>query len=108
MCVFTSFAWTLDDVAPQLDAACEGEWTTERLVEVGERIWNMEREFNRQAGITGKADTLPKRLLEEGANAGPAQGKVNELDKMLPEYYRIRGWTDDGVVTEETKQRLGL
>jgi aldehyde:ferredoxin oxidoreductase len=108
LCVFTSFAWTLDDVAPQLDAACEGEWTTEKLVELGERIWNMEREFNRLAGVTGKDDTLPKRLLEEGANAGPAQGKVNELDKMLPEYYKIRGWTEDGVVTDETKQRLGL
>jgi aldehyde:ferredoxin oxidoreductase len=108
LCVFTSFAWTLDDVAPQLDAACEGGWTTEKLVELGERIWNMEREFNRLAGVTGKDDTLPKRLLEEAANAGPAQGKVNELGKMLPEYYKIRGWTADGVVTDETKQRLGL
>ena len=108
LCVFTSFAWTLDDVAPQLDAACEGEWTSERLMEVGERIWNMEREFNREAGITGKDDTLPKRLLEEPANSGPAQGKVNDLGKMLPEYYKLRGWTEDGQVTDETKQRLGL
>lgn len=108
LCLFTSFAWTLDDVAPQLDAACGGEWTTEKLLEVGERIWNLEREFNRIAGITGKDDTLPKRLLSEKANTGPAKGMVNELEKMLPEYYRLRGWTEDGTVTGETKQRLGL
>ncbi len=108
LCVFTSFAWTLDDVAPQLDAACEGEWTAEKLLEVGERVWNLEREFNLAAGLSSKDDTLPKRLLEEGANAGPAKGKVNELGKMLPHYYEVRGWDSDGVPTSETRQRLGL
>jgi aldehyde:ferredoxin oxidoreductase len=108
LCLFTSFAWTLDDIAPQLDAACDGDWTTERLLELGERVWNLEREYNRQAGITGKDDTLPQRLLEEPANSGPAQGKVNELAQMLPEYYRLRGWSEDGTVTDETKSRLGL
>ncbi len=108
LCVFTTFAWTLDDIAPQVDAACEGNWNSEKLMEVGERIWNLEREFNRRAGLTGKDDTLPKRLLEEGASSGPAEGKVNELGKMLPEYYQLRGWSEDGTVTEETKQRLGL
>ncbi|MDH3280156.1 MAG: aldehyde ferredoxin oxidoreductase family protein, partial [Gammaproteobacteria bacterium] len=108
LCVFTTFAWTLDDIAPQIDAACEGNWTSEKLMEVGERVWNLEREFNRRAGLTGKDDTLPKRLLEEGASSGPAQGKVNELGTMLPEYYQLRGWSADGTVTDETKQRLGL
>ena len=108
LCVFTSFAWTLDDVAPQLDAACAGGWTTDKLLEVGERIWNLEREFNRRAGFTAADDTLPKRLLKDAANVGPAQGRVNDLDKMLPEYYQLRGWTPEGVVTEETKARLGL
>ncbi len=108
LCLFTSFAWTLDNVAPQLDTACEGGWTAEKLVEVGERIWNLEREFNRLAGLTGKDDNLPQRLLKDAAKTGPAKGKVNELDHMLPEYYELRGWTKDGTVTEETKQRLGL
>ena len=108
LCLFTSFAWSLDDVAPQLDTACEGGWTTEKLVEVGERIWNLEREYNRLAGFTAADDTLPKRLLKDAANVGPAAGRVNDLHKMLPEYYELRGWTTDGVVTDETKARLGL
>ena len=108
LCVFTTFAWTLDDIAPQVDGACEGNWTPERLLEVGERVWNMEREFNNAAGFTGADDNLPPRLLTEGAKTGPAEGRVNELDKMLPEYYRMRGWSEDGQLTDQTRQRLSL
>jgi aldehyde:ferredoxin oxidoreductase len=108
ICIFTSFAWTLEDVAPQVDAACEGNWTTEKLLEVGERVWNLERQFNLAAGFTGKDDNLPARLLKDAAKTGPAEGKVNGLDKMLPEYYQVRGWTSDGVPSNETMERLAL
>ncbi len=108
LCVFTTFAWTLEDMAPQLDAACEGEWSAERLLEVGERIWNLERDFNLRAGLTGKDDTLPRRLLTEEASSGPAKGLVSGLEKMLPEYYELRGWTPDGEITTQTRERLGL
>ena len=108
MCVFTTFAWTLEDFAPQVDAACEGEWTAERLLETGERIWNLERQFNIAAGFTGDDDNLPPRLLKDAAKTGPAEGKVNGLETMLPEYYEVRGWTPDGVPSNETIARLGL
>ncbi|MCG8487886.1 MAG: aldehyde ferredoxin oxidoreductase family protein [Chromatiales bacterium] len=108
LCLFTTFAWSLEDIAPQVDGACEGEWTAERMAELGERVWNMEREFNLKAGLTAADDTLPKRLLKEAANVGPAQGRVNDLDQMLPEYYELRGWSADGVPTDETRKRLGL
>jgi len=108
LCLFTTFAWTLEDIAPQVDAACEGKWTAEKLLEVGERIWNLERQFNLAAGFTGKDDKLPKRLLTEGAKSGPAKGLVNGLDKMLPEYYQVRGWSKDGAPTRETLRRLAV
>ncbi|MDH3967526.1 MAG: aldehyde ferredoxin oxidoreductase family protein [Rhodospirillales bacterium] len=108
LCIFTSFAWTLEDVAPQLDSACEGEWSVEKLLEVGERIWNLERQFNLAAGFTGKDDNLPARLLKDAAKSGPAEGKVNGLGEMLPEYYQLRGWTTEGVPSNQTVERLGL
>ena len=108
LCVFTTFAWKLEDIQPQIAAACEGDWSLENLLKVGERIWNLERIFNLEAGITGKDDTLPKRLLKEAAQTGPAKDKVNDLDKMLPEYYQLRGWTPEGVPTLEIRARLGL
>ena len=108
ICAFTTFAWTMEDIAPQIDAACEGDWSVERCMEVGERIWNLERDFNNAAGMTAADDTLPKRLLKDAANIGPAKGRVNDLDKMLPEYYELRGWTPDGKLTDETRARFGL
>ena len=108
LCVFVTFAWTLENIAPQIDAACEGEWSVERLAEVGERIWNLERDFNNRAGLGMADDTLPRRLLEEGANVGPAEGKTSGLPEMLPEYYELRGWAPDGTLTTQTRDRFGL
>jgi aldehyde:ferredoxin oxidoreductase len=108
VCLFTSFAWSVADVQPQVQAACEGDWSMEKMAVVGERIWNMERQFNLAAGFTAKDDNLPPRLTTEPAKTGPAKGKVNELAKMLPEYYEVRGWTAEGVPTAETLARLGL
>jgi len=108
ICIFTSFAWGLADVAPQVAAACGPEFTLENMAKIGERIWNMERDFNNQAGFTAKDDTLPKRLLEEPAKTGPAKGLVSKLPEMLPKYYALRGWDDNGQLKPETRERLGL
>jgi aldehyde:ferredoxin oxidoreductase len=108
LCVFTTFAWGVADLAPQLQAACNEEFTTEELEKIGERIWNMEREFNNAAGFTAKDDSLPKRLLTEAAKTGASKGMVSKLPEMLPKYYAVRGWDPEGRPTAETKQRLSL
>jgi len=108
LCVFVTFAWSMEDIGPQIQAACEGDWSIDNLLLMGERIWNLERNFNLAAGMTAKDDTLPKRLLKEAAKTGPAKGRVNDLGKMLPEYYELRGWTKEGVPTNKTLDRLVL
>ncbi|TNF89357.1 MAG: aldehyde ferredoxin oxidoreductase family protein [Gammaproteobacteria bacterium] len=108
LCIFTTFAWGMDNIAPQIDAACEGDWSVENCLEVGERVWNMERLFNEAAGFTADDDKLPKRLLEEAIKDGPTKGQVNRLGEMLPKYYEVRGWTADGKIPEETRKRLSL
>ncbi len=108
ICLFTTFAWGMENIAPQIDGACEGDWSVERCLEVGERIWNMERQFNNDAGFTSDDDKLPKRMLEEAIKGGPTDGQVNRLGDMLPKYYEIRGWTETGQITDETRQRLSL
>lgn len=108
LCIFTTFAWSLQDLAPQMQGACDQDYTVDELAKVGERIWNMEREFNNAAGFTKADDTLPKRLLTEGAKTGPAKGVVSKLPEMLPKYYEVRGWDSEGRPTKETRQRLGL
>jgi aldehyde:ferredoxin oxidoreductase len=108
ICIFTSFAWGLADVAPQVAAACGPEFTLENMALIGERIWNLERDFNNRAGFTAADDTLPKRLLTEGAKTGPAKGLASKLPEMLPQYYAARGWNADGTIKPETRAKLGL
>ena len=108
LCIFTSFAWGLADVAPQVAAACGDEFTLENLAKIGERIWNMERDFNNKAGFTNKDDNLPPRLLNEPAKTGPAKGLVSKLPEMLPKYYTARGWNQDGTLTDAKRAQLGL
>ncbi len=108
ICIFTAGTITAEDVAAMLGGACGGDWSVDRLYEIGERIWNLERLFNLKAGLTGADDTLPERILKVPAPSGTAEGRVAELGKMLPEYYELRGWDGDGVPRKQTLVRLGL
>lgn len=108
LCQFLTFGIGLEEILPQLAAATGVPYTLEGLLKIGERIWNLERLWNERAGLTGKEDTLPKRILEEPIPSGPAKGQVNKLGEMLPEYYRLRGWDADGRITQEKLKELGL
>jgi aldehyde:ferredoxin oxidoreductase len=98
----------IDGIIPVLEAALGTTYSEEDLLTIGERVWNLERQFNLKAGFTKKDDTLPERMLKEPMPEGPAKGRVCKLDEMLPEYYRIRGWDSKGVPAEEKLSSLGL
>ncbi len=72
---------------------------------IGERIFNLERHMNCREGITRADDTLPGRILNEVDQEGWAPV---ELDKMLNEYYELRGWDQNGRPDPEVLQRLGI
>lgn len=107
LCLFTSFAIGAPQYARMLSAVTGENVTVEGLLEKGDRIWNIERMFNLAAGITPDQDTLPKRLLEDPITDGPSKGETVNLDVMLPEYYKLRGW-DKGIPTKEKLTELGL
>ena len=79
------------------------------LQKIGERTVNINRLFNAMRGVTRADDQLPKRLTDDPAPIGPSAGQVVELDMMLDEYYKNRGWINKtGLPTEDTLKRLGL
>ncbi len=108
LCIFLTFGVGLEEIAPVLSAATGIEYSDADLVVAGERIWNLERIWNMRAGITAADDTLPKRMLRDPSPAGPAQGEVNRLAEMLPDYYRSRGWDEQGRPTPEKLAELGI
>lgn len=108
LCVFTTFGLGLPDYLDMYNAVVGDVHTTESLLEAGERVWNLEKLFNIREGITSKQDKLPKRLLEDQISNGPSKGHVHRLEELLPEYYEVRGWTEDGIPSDATLDRLGL
>ncbi len=107
LCLFSSFALGAPQYVNMLNAASGTEHTVESLLEAGERIYNIERLFNKAAGMKPEDDCLPKRLLEEPIPNGPSKGMVSKLSVTLPQYYEARGWVD-AFPTEETLKRLDL
>ncbi|MCL2491750.1 MAG: aldehyde ferredoxin oxidoreductase family protein [Coriobacteriia bacterium] len=107
MCLFTSFALGAPQYADILNAATGTDYDADAILEVGERIYNLERMFNQAAGMKADADTLPRRLLDDPIVAGPSEGEIAPLDKMLGEYYELRGW-EGAFPTAERKAKLGL
>lgn len=107
LCLFTSFALGAPEYTALYNAATGFELSVDEIMEAGERIYNLERQFNKEAGMTPEEDTLPSRLLKEPILEGPSKGMISKLDEMLPEYYELRGWVD-AFPTEETLERLGL
>lgn len=108
LCLFTSFALGAEEYAKLVNKVCGTDHTAETILEAGERIWNLERQFNLAAGISPAEDKLPKRLLEEPIAEGPSKGWVHKLSDLLPDYYQARGWCKEGHPTKERLEKLGL
>ncbi len=107
LCKFSAFAMGADEYAQQYSAMVGVPFTADDVLKTGERIYNMERYYNNQAGIGKGSDTLPKRFTAEPSDQPGSKGHVCELDLMLEEYYQARGWKN-GVVPEAKLKELGI
>jgi aldehyde:ferredoxin oxidoreductase len=108
VCLFTGTGAPLEDLIPCTAAATGIPYSREEFVKAGERTWNLERLWNLKAGFTASDDNLPERLLKVPHKSGPAKGVTVHLDQMLPDYYRTRGWDEQGVPKPEKLLELGL
>ncbi len=87
----------------------EGEpYTPADLMRIGERLFNMKRLYSTRLGISRKDDTVSERILTWSRKGGGSGGQLPHLEKMLEEYYALRGWSEDGIPTEERIKELGI
>ena len=108
-CYFLLMDTPEQDVVDLLESATGVDFGgVDALNKIGERIFTLERLFNLKAGLSAKDDTLPKRFLKEPMPEGPSKGQVFEQDQILPEYYRIRGWDENGVPGPDKLKDLNI
>jgi aldehyde:ferredoxin oxidoreductase len=107
-------AWTLygpQETADMIKAVTGWDVTIDELMAVGARRLNMMRMFNAREGFDRKQDKLPKKFFKALKGTGPTAGIAlthEEMETALDEYYRLAGWTAQGIPTAPTLEGLGL
>ncbi len=89
-----------------LSSATGVDFNEGELLKVGERIFNVQKAFNSRQGLTRKDDnfSVPEKA-QEPIKEGSFKGGLVELDIMLDDYYKTRGWNlETGL---QTRQKLG-
>jgi len=109
ICDFYAIGW--ENIARLASAATGWKLSVDDMKVIGERIWNLIRMFNVREGLTRKDDTIPYRIANDPLKGGKADGHVvtlEDLNKMLDEYYKLRGWDKEGRPTKEKLKELKL
>lgn len=108
MCTFANVP--PDKIVSLTNAATGLDLTLEDLLVIGERGWNLKRVINHRLGLSRQNDKLPQPLLrpyQDDPNGD--DGFVPDLEAMLNEYYRVRGWdAETGYPKKEKLIELGL
>ncbi len=95
-------------IAGWVRAVTGWEVTPDDMMTLGERLFNLKRMYNVRLGISRKDDKLPPRLMSHARPSGKSAGSLPHIGKMLDEYYKLRGWSEEGIPKRETLKRLGL
>jgi aldehyde:ferredoxin oxidoreductase len=87
--------------------ATGSDYSPQSILRAAERVYNLERLFLIKAGLTRADDTLAQRM-QEPMPAGPIEGETFELDRLLDDYYKARGWDANGIPTRDRLEKLGI
>ncbi|MBS3937548.1 MAG: aldehyde ferredoxin oxidoreductase family protein [Peptococcaceae bacterium] len=102
------------DWYPQIFQAVTGKTQSfEELLKFSERVWNLTRAYSLREipGFGRDFDYPPRRFMEEPIPDGPAAGKVmprEVIDRLLDEYYDLRGWDQRGIPSGAKLAEMGL
>jgi len=91
-----------------VNSALDWDWTPADVTRMGEKLFQLKRVINNRLGVSSQDDTLPKRLLHDAKPDGSAAGNLPDLDLMLPIYYELRQWDENGAPRPERLQELGI
>jgi len=102
LCKFiTKGSFTPAQTAELVNKAMGWNWSGDDLLDMGARLFNLKRAINVKLGVSRKDDVLPYRLEFEARPTGSAAGVLPDMKLIIPDYYRLRKWDDNGVPTAE-------
>ena len=96
-CRFYRDFYTWEALAEVFEMTTGESFSKEALQAMASRITDDTRRFNLREGLTLADDRLPKRLLKEKIGDGQKGITEAELIYLVQDYYKLRGWDDQGV-----------
>ena len=102
---FVDYTW----MKKLIHSASGWKFSEKDIEDVGKRIIDIERMFNNREGIDRKDDTLPKRYFDDPMPLKLSKGHHidrKEFDDMLTRYYKLRNWTNEGIVKRKRVKEL--
>ena len=113
ICKFFSYSGlVLPEFAELVSSLTGWDISEQELLNIGERVYNLQRMINVREGIGRADDQLPTRacqIPEFGKYSSVAECGIRNYEQMLDEYYEARGWSrETGIPTKEKLQQLGL
>jgi len=110
VCRFTGYAFSSDPWARMVSGATGRDFSVARFEEIENRVAALERLFNLRAGATAADDCFPARFSETPILVGGKERRIvpEEMERMKRDYYRVRGWDEDGRPTKALLEALRL
>ena len=99
---------TAAEVVRWLNLATGMDVTFDSLMQTGERVVNLKRIINLKLGMKPGEDNLPKRFLTVSRKSGPVTDPLPPIEKLLSDYYQVRGWDSNGRISDKKLADLGL
>ena len=107
ICEFVSWTLSANDLAEMVRVTTGFDFSLKELLSCGERTWLLKRGLGNMMGVTRKDDRLPRRILTP-VKEGAAAGSIPDVEKLLREYYEIRGLNREGKPRKEVLIKTGL
>ncbi|MDQ1333924.1 MAG: aldehyde:ferredoxin oxidoreductase [Thermodesulfobacteriota bacterium] len=104
ICRFYRDLYPWEELSTIIEAVTGLDMNVEDMRSIAATISSATRRFNIREGLTPEGDRLPKRFYTE---ALPETGKIiteEQMDRLLRDYYRVRGWDTDGAPPETKDQ----
>jgi aldehyde:ferredoxin oxidoreductase len=107
ICQFVAWTYSANELAEIVRVTTGFDFTLKDLFSCGERTWLLKRGLGNMMGVSAKDDRLPKRILTP-LEEGSAAGSVPDVEKLLREYYEVRGLDREGKPKKEVLIKAGL
>ncbi len=108
MCLFTP--WSVVQKVDIVRSVTGWNTTAFELMKVVERGNTLTRIFNNREGFTEKDDWLPPRFFQPKTSGALNKTSVNPhaLQKAKTLYYKMMGWTEQGIPKQSTLEELNI